>query len=350
MVVRMNAASCLGLQSKRVVLDLVCSVTVRCLVAAIFIGVAACTVAAQDGPSRFLVDDGSPPMSAVIGYAEIGQNKAIAVDNNAGLFLIESDRRTKKIGLAGDGPCAIRRVGSFTVVQDTLFVLDNRQGRIIGYLISTGECVAEIVNPELAEVNSLSRVGGWFYLVATGYSSVSPENQSLLYRLHAASSFEPLPLAVKDLESNMLLAPIRVGRRTSQIRVKDKVLYFLLPFSHRLWRYDTQTAELSSIRLLNDSPDISAHTQTADFEIVGEVISQLESELDLFLLDDYIAVMSNYKSQWRLGLYSYDGEVMAKGEVSRHVNFASGGRFYSLKETGSEPELYAFLEVVPPGR
>lgn len=77
-------------------------------------------------------------------------------------------------------------------------------------------------------------------------------------------------------------------------------------------------------------------------------MSQLEVELDLFLLDDHVAVMSNYERQWRLGLYTYAGELITKGEVSDHVDFESGGRFYSLEETGSEPELCEFREVVPP--
>lgn len=220
----------LDLLSRRVVFNVICGVAARWLAGIICIAVATCTAAAQEG--RFLVDDGSPPMSAVIGYSVIEENRAIAVDNDAGLFLIESDRRTKKIGLAGDGPCAIRRVSSFTVVQDTVFVLDNRQGRITGYSISTGECVTEIVLPELTEVTSLSRVGGWFYLVRTRYTSVSSPDQVLLYRLGTTRTLEPLNLTIGDLSSDRLLTSVRLGRRTSHIRIKDGALYFLLPFSH----------------------------------------------------------------------------------------------------------------------
>ena len=324
------------------------NVVTRSILAVMVFGASAFVASAQDTPSRYLVDEGSPPMSAIIGYSVIGENEAIAVDNDEGMFLIESDHRTKKIGLAGDGPCAVRQVSSFTVVQDTLFVLDNRQGRIIGYSISKGECVKEVIHPELAQTTSLSRVGGWFYLLVTKYTSSSASDRVLLYRLGAGSTLEPLNLTVGDLESDLLRMSLNFGRRTSQIRVKDDVLHFLLPLTHRVWRYDTQTGEVSSIMLPNDSPDISSYAESADFDEIREAMSQLETELDLFLLDDRIAVMSNYQRQWRLGLYTYSGEIIAKSEVSHHVDFESGGRFYSLKETGSEPNLYEILTVVPP--
>ena len=289
-------------------------------------------------------------MSAVIGYVDIGAGRAIAVDNNAGLFLIESDRRTATIGLAGDGPCAIRRVASFAIIKDTLFVLDNRQGRIIGYYIPTGDCVADVTRPNLTEFDGLSRVGGWYYLVATKYTSATPVDRPLLYRMDDTGEPEPLDLAVGDLEADRLLVSIQFGRRTRQIRVKDGMLYFLLPLSHRVWRFDTRSGEVSHVSLSHDSPDISSHSESADPKVISEVMSRLEAELDLFLLEDHFAVLSNFRSRWRVGLYSYVGDLIAKGEVPHHVDFESGGRFYSLKETESEPNIYEILDVEPLGR
>ena len=221
-------------------------------------------------------------MSGVIGYSEIGQGRAIAVDNDAGLFLIESDHRNTKIGMAGEGPCEIRQVSSFAVVQDTLFVLDNRQGRIIGYSISTGACVDEVTDSDLTDVSSLSSVNGSYYLVSAKYTSMTPPDWPLLFRMGAGGGLEPLDLAVEDLEADRLLVSVTIGRRTSQIRVKDGELFFLLPFSHRVWKYDTRTLEVSSIELAHDSGDISGYAQSADPNDISEAISRLESEWDLF--------------------------------------------------------------------
>ena len=46
------------------------------------------SASAQNPKPRHLVDDGNPPMSAVIGYAAIGTDSAIVVDNTHTHLLI----------------------------------------------------------------------------------------------------------------------------------------------------------------------------------------------------------------------------------------------------------------------
>ena len=60
-------------------------------------------------------------------------------------------------------------------------------------------------------------------------------------------------------------------------------------------------------------------------------------------------MLSIYRGQWRIGLYSYAGDLIAKGEVPHQVDFESEGQFFSLRETESETDIYEILEVAPPG-
>ena len=131
------------------------------------------SASAQNPTPRYLVDDGDPPMSAVIGYATIGSDSAIVVDNTHGIFLFVSDRREKIIGQRGRGACEHQRVKSFSVDGDTIFVLDNQLGRIIGYSIHSGDCVSEIGMPELSDFAQIGRFDNRFYLAKTEYTSAS---------------------------------------------------------------------------------------------------------------------------------------------------------------------------------
>ena len=176
---------------------------------------------------------------------------------------------------------------------------------------------------------------------------MSPSDETLLYRLSASGTLEPLGLTVADLEADLLITFGRIGRRISRIKEKDGVLYFLLPLSHRVWRYDTRTDQASSIILRNESPDISEYSHTTDPEAIGRVLIGLETELDLFLIDDYIVVMSNFQRQFQLGVYSYSGDLVVKG-VSRPVDFAERGSLYFLKETDSESTPYSIQAVALP--
>lgn len=190
-------------------------------ISSIFLGPVAI---AQDEGLRHLTDVGTPPISAVISYTTIGNDAAIVVDNANNIFQVISDQRTNTIGQSGLGPCEFQEVTSYTVVGDTLYVLDAKQGRITGHHISGGDCVAEIGLPELARFASIGRVGGSFYLAMTKYTSVTPSDETLLYRLSASGALEPLRLTVADLEADLILASGRMGRRISRIKEKDGVL------------------------------------------------------------------------------------------------------------------------------
>ena len=315
-----------------------------CCLICLFLGSAAI---AQDEGLRYLTDVGTPPISAVISYTPIGGNTAVVVDNADNIFQVISDQLTTLIAQGGAGPCELQEVTSYTVSSDTLYVLDAQQSRITGYHISSGDCTAEINLPELARFSSIGRVGGSFYLARTKYTSVSPSDETLLYRLSASGTLEPLGLTVADLEADLLITFGRIGRRISRIKEKDGVLYFLLPLSHRVWRYDTRTDQVSSIILPNKSPDISEYSNSTDPETIGRVLIGLEMELDLFLIDDYIVVMSNFQRQFQLGVYSYSGDLVVK-DVSRPVDFAERGSLYFLKETDSESTPYSIQAVALP--
>ena len=301
----------------------------------------------QESQVRYLVDAADPPMSAIIGYSWIGEDSAIAADSRGGLFLIESDRRAKQVGAIGSGPCEVREVASFSINGDTLFVLDNRAGRITGFSISDGSCVTEVVHPELSRFSSMSRVDGGYVLVKSNYTSATAPGEFILYRLEDSEVLEPLALTVSDLQADLLMAPIRFGRRTTQIRTRGDVLYFLLPFSHRLWQYHTKTDEVSYFSLANDSGDISRYSESTDPAQFSAARKNMESELDVFLQDDKVVVLSNFENQWKLGAYSYSGQLIAK-EAARHVDFVEEGQLYALVPVDSGDRIYEIRPVKAP--
>ena len=303
------------------------------------------SASAQNPKPRHLVDDGNPPMSAVIGYAAIGTDSAIVVDNTHTIFLFISDRREKIIGQNGSGACEHQRVTSFSVDGDTIFVLDNQLGRIIGYSVHSGDCVSEIGRSEFSEFAQIERFENRFYLAKTKYNSASSSNENLFYYLDLDTQLQPLGLTIGDLKADLLLAPVRMSRRIPKIKSKGDKLYFILPFSHRVWHYDPQTDAFSSFILRNGSPDISRYATSVDPENLAKLLPQLELELDLFLLENEVLVMSHFESQFILRSYSYDGDFISEEVGVNHIDFEEDGSLYSLRATDSETELYLIESV-----
>ena len=305
------------------------------------------TASAQDAPTRYLTDLGDPPISSITGYLPINERMAIAADNKHGLYLFEADQRTKRINVTGEGPCETNRVASYTVVGDTVFVLDSSSRKIIGYSVSSGRCLYEIRNPSLdISVGGMARIGGWFYGVRIMYTSVSALEEPLLFRVSDAETYEPLPLTIADLQADLLMTPRLVVHLRSQVHVRDGLMYFLLPFSQRVWRFDPTTQQVTYISLSNASGDISRFSDSLDPADFEEAFDILEHDLNLFLLDEYLAVLSRYEREWWLGLYSYTGDLIAKGTVDKQVQFAEADALFTLVSTGMEDNFYE-IQTVP---
>ena len=282
---------------------------------------------AQEDVVRYITDDDNPPISDIEGYFPIGSDSAIVADNTGALFLLVSDRKIRMIGQQSEGPCAHTDVTSFVVAGDTVFVLDRRLGRITGYAINSGTCLMEIRNPELSSFRRLGRVGGWFYLVATSYSATTPEDESLLYRMNASSKLESLALTKSSIAANLMPMPLLFGRSLVYIREAEGVLFLVLPQTHRIWKYNTRNGAVSFFELEHDSPNFGP---VKDLAQASKVISEIEMERDLFLLTDHIAVFSTGAGDARLSLYSYEGDLIARGPVSETPMFSSGTRWYPL--------------------
>lgn len=322
-------------------------VTPRRHLVLIFIAVLfALDAAAQEDVVRYITDDDSPPISDIEGYIPIGPDSAIVADNTGALFLLVSDRKVRVIGQQAEGPCAHMDVTSFAVVGDTVFVLDRRLGRITGYAINSGTCLVEVANPELTSFRRLGRVGGWFYLVATSYSATTPEGESLLYRMNASGKLESLALTRSSIEANLMPMPLLFGRSLVYIKDADGILFLVLPQTHRIWKYNTRNGAVSFFELEHDSPNFGP---LKDFSQARKALSEIEMERDLFLLADHIAVYSTETGEGaRLSLYSYDGDLIARGPVSETPMFSSGNNLYALVSTESESQPYEIRVVEPP--
>ena len=301
--------------------------------------------AAQGDAVRYITDDDGPPISDIEGYIPVGPVSAIVADNTGALFLLVSDRKVRMIGQQAEGPCAHTDVTSFAVAGDTVFVLDRRLGRITGYEINSGTCLMEVSNPELSSFRRLGRVGGWFYLVATSYSATTPEDESLLYRMSASSKLESLALTKSSIAANLMPMPLLFGRSLVYIKEAEGVLFLVLPQTHRIWKYNTRNGTVSFFELEHDSPNFGPVNNTSQ---AMKVLSEIEMERDLFLLTDHIAVFSTGADGSRLSLYSYEGDLIARGPVSETPMFSSGNKLYALVSTESESQPYEIRVVEPP--
>ena len=94
--------------------------------------------------------------------------------------------------------------------------------------------------------------------------------------------------------------------------------------------------------------DISRYADM-DNSTVPEILPKLEFESDPFLFEDHLSLLTYYDRTWYLGLYSYEGSLIAKDTVADYIRFVENGQYFGLVETDSELVIYEFRPVMPPG-
>ncbi len=300
----------------------------------------------SDVPERYVIDEGMPPIANVNGYTPLRGDTALVVDNRDGVFLIVSDRREGMIGTKGVGPCEYQDVTAYSVAGDTLFILDRGQGRLVGYSVKDGACLSELVDPFLTRFTGVSKAGPWFYFTMSSYSTPLDPETVLLYRMSAAGEFMPLELRKSDLDADLLMMPIKTGG-LKHIKERDGVIYFLLPLTHKVWSCNVHDGSVSYFDLIHDSADISAYANVPDLEAAARVVRDIEMELDLLLLDEYIAVKSNIRGKWMWSIYSYAGELEAREEVSGDMVFEESGVVYRIVPQDHESRSFLIEPVAP---
>jgi len=321
-----------------------CLLTYLCIV-----NLCCLSASGQTSDLRYLIDEGTPPVSAVIGYATTGSDSAIIVDNTQRIFLFISDYRNKMIGKIGSGSCEHQKVSSFVVDEDTLFILDNQLARITGYSISSGKCVREIGLSSFSEFGQIGRYRDKFFLAKKGYNSTTAPNETLFYSLDSSEELTPMGLTLVNIEADLLLMPVRMSRRIPRIKANENKLRFLLPFSHKVWEYDALTEEFSSFNLVNRSADISNYALSQDMSLISKIMHELEFEMDIFPLDNKVVVMSLFESQLMLRRYTYSGELIGEKSDIPHVDFEEDGILFSLNPSEDfGAKMYSIEPVILP--
>lgn len=290
---------------------------------------------------RYILDEGTPPISAIRGYTSLRGDTALIADERGEIFLLIADRRVGRIGARGSGPCEYQALTSYTVAGDTVFVLDHRQGKLVGYSVKDGSCLSELVAPDLARFSALIKVGPWFYFTVTSYNTSLPPESVLLYRMSLSGEFTPLDLRKSDLDADLLMMPIKAAQ-LRQIRERKGEIYFLLPLSHKVWRYNVNTGQVWSFDLVHESAGITEYANSTDFQAVAAAIGEVEMEIDLFLLDDYIAISSRRPGGWMRSLYSYTGELNSREEVTGKMVFEEEGIFYNVVSGDEDDDTRPF--------
>jgi hypothetical protein len=291
----------------------------------IFIVLLSCRPKKQEGlivdssiTKLVIIDDG-PPLTEISHVEPMSTDSMIIGDNTVQLYLFVHNRFNKALGKKGKGPGEYASVRSFMTSGDTLFIYDQHLSKLLSYSITTNECLQEIRLDDL--FSSVVRVDGTLYLSYMEYTATTSPSKPLLYELDANHKAMPLKFTFLDLQANVFLAPLKMH---TPLKEKNGAIYFIPPFSNKVFVYDTYAKSFSSFNLVLNSPHGKDFKGISDAMVIMKLINEkFELVFGLFLLENYIAVVSKKgrvpHDRWKIRFYSYSGEYKHEITTNKYV-------------------------------
>ncbi len=283
-----------------------------------------------DVERHVLIDDG-PPLSQIWHIEPVGGDSLITMDDTRSLQLFVDNRFVKTLGSKGRGPCEYDAARHFAVHGDTLYILDHTAAKMVYYSLSTDLCLGELSSPELSNLSSFIRAGGAFYLMHTGYTSVTPPTHDLLYKMTDGGVVTPIGFTIEHLQPNALLPPIM---KSITLRERYNTLYMEFPFSDKLWMYDIVEGSMNGFRLsLAGHSDLRNHAMSSDMDEILRLINNTEMITGFFLLPDMLAIVTKIGAppdiDRKITFYDYNGIRRGEIKTDQHV-FRVTDQYFSV--------------------
>jgi hypothetical protein len=273
-------------------------------------------------------------MAEISNVVSIGNDSLIIQDRSQTLCLITKDSLIKTIGQKGESASEYKNVGSITRYQDTVFVLDSRKGKILGYSLSTNQCVLTEQDSFLRSMGSLIRQNG-------NFASVRPIID-LTDKLREGGKM-PLKASSDDFLFSFTFDSQGKVQRKSLLKKTEPVLLTLanyLPvgnsFAHsyphkkfniysdllypQLWIETKENSEFKTVKIILEAPSDDKIKSVADpnFSLTNKLEQELIHKCEYIeyvnILNDTIVVASKFVANNKLitvRLYDFSGQVLA---------------------------------------
>ncbi|MFN1834993.1 6-bladed beta-propeller [Balneola sp. MJW-20] len=302
------------------------------------------------------LNDGLSRIDGVImAYHKIGDDQFILGDNKPGLYLFDKNEMIRRFGNIGQGPCEFTEISATDVDDDTLYILSSEQVKIIGFDISSGECVGEFSHKTMSGITHLLKEQDKSSFLALKGSLTGLESDSLtiLYRLFEDESVESLEL--KYGRVNAVPSVINFRSPNLTFAPYKNTYYFYLPQTDSLYNYNPESDKLTSFAHGIDLNRNEIEKAGQDFQ---KMMDLLQKEVKMigkvYASADWLAIEYIYENiaedlgqEMSLYFYRHDGTFIAQIPAEDLIGFEDG-KFIQLRETGNDPDFpFSMVSLKP---
>ncbi len=248
---------------------------------------------------KHTLDDSNSPLGQIYNITRTGKEDILIADGSPSIELYKHFTFTRSFGKKEKGPCEFLRTPVNATAGDTLYLMDDIQGKLITYNLNTGGCIREVTYHDLQLMDSITPLHGTLYLTRGNFSPAMQPNDTVFYKINDRGRLQPLDLLYKDLNAIHFLTPVKIPMGT-KAHLRRDTLYFFYPFTHEIWKLDLKTNHFSSI-ILNEMQWPQKELEASNnLQRLISLLKETEIIWDIFPMSGYIAVTTFkpfYKNQ-----------------------------------------------------
>lgn len=281
---------------------------------------------------RVILQDSKQPLARVFGIKFLDSTRFLTVSNDIQLF--ENDTAVKTIGSLGKGSGQYNIVYSLTLANDTISVFDRSLSKLVYYSVNSGKLLKETILQDLAIPTQMTYQSGSFYALRANLSSDMDKSLPILFTLQD-TGLKALNVSIKDLDTKWLFQRSLRVQSLENLKVKDNIVYFVVPMMPHLWLYNIQTRTMSSFPLSLHMPTNEEFMSADDRAKMSMIQKNVESISGVYLLDSTIALTTQQgadeSSVFRVRLLSYSGKELGTIELSDRIIEVGNNFFKCLR-------------------
>lgn len=307
------------------------------------------------------IQDAESPLDAVHFVEPVGQDSLVIADGAGRLALFVDGAYATDLGKQGRGPCEHQSILTTGRYASLLFALDRGQQRLLAYDSESGACLGQIQSSDLRRATGLASTESNLFLARGQYTSQTEPDTPLFFRVEREQEAEDEPAEGSVVvETSFTLAdldplsfPVPLSVRTP-VETHGASVYFALPLSPKIIRYNRETERFSSFEMDLALPASSEIESLSEPENILPIVeSDIEFVEHLHVTDDHVVVASRRgtgaDAVWRVQVYDHNGTKQAAQTVEHQIVHLTGAHIMQLvtEETEETEDAVYTISKVP---
>ena len=307
-------------------------------------------------PQQVPIQDAESPLDTVHFVEPVGQDSLVIADGAGRLALFVDGAYVTDLGEQGQGPCEHQAILTTSRYASLLFGLDRGQQRLLAYDSESGACLGQIQSSDLRRATGLASTESNLFLTRGQYTSQTESDTPLFFRVEREQTVEDGPaegtvvveasFTLADLDPVLLPVPLSVR---TPVETHGTSVYFALPLSSNIARYDRETEQFSSFEIDLALPTDDEVASLAPEDLLPLVELDIEFVEHLHVTDDHVVVASRRGTGadgvWRVQVYDHNGTKQADQTVDHQIVDLTGEHIVQLVTEETEDAVYTVRQV-----